>query len=286
MPCPRIPASAPAEPRSLALAAAVALALALVLAPLPARAEDPAAGPVTVKVKDSGKTETRPEGQAKAPDKEKKSKKSKKKSHKTKSESKSGHSDKSKAAIKADDSDQAEPSAKKRTKSKKSKSHKSKDRAAESAESAAPAPCYNLRSGGRTKSGKHGRCEPQSLTYARCRTKVDSCRTHHENGPLTWYQCETRRSNTSATPGDGFVLILGKNRHGMPTGHVMVVEKAEQKGTGTWRLVLSHTNYDRRCHLERDIEATYHQGAKTLDIHTGAWKAWGKGLPVAGFIVE
>jgi hypothetical protein len=266
----------------------MALALTLALAPLPARAEEPAPGPVTVKVKDSGKAESQAKAKDKASGQSKKSKKSKKKTKKSQSESKSEATSKTKAkaGTKEDDSDQTGSSAKKHAKSKKGKSHKSKGHAAESAESAAPAPCYNLRSGGRTKSGKHGRCEPQSLTYARCRTKVDSCRTHHENGPLTWYQCETRRSNTSATPGDGFVLILGKNRHGMPTGHVMVVEKAEQKGTGTWRLVLSHTNYDRRCHLERDIEATYHQGAKTLDIHTGAWKAWGKGLPVAGFIVE
>lgn len=170
--------------------------------------------------------------------------------------------------------------------SRKGKGKKSKAAREDTAQSAAPAPCYALRAGGSAKSGKRGRCEPQSLTYARCRTGVQSCRIGYENGPLTWYRCESQRGNTSAAPANGSVLILGKNRHGMPTGHIMVVEKAEQTGPGRWRLVLSHTNYDRRCHLETNIETTYDQAAKTLDVHTGAWKAWGKGLPVSGFILD
>ena len=72
----------------------------------------------------------------------------------------------------------------------------------------------------------------------------------------------------------------------MPTGHVAYVEQAIPQSDTVYRLVFSHTNYDRRCSLETNIEATYDSAAQTLDIHGGAWQAWGKGLPVAGFILE
>ncbi len=225
------------------------LAVSILLAawsPLPALAEETVASQVLVKVKEPKKSKDQAAPESPAPAKKTKAK----------------------------------------TKGKKGKSRKGRAQAAETAESAAPAPCYTLRSGGKSKSGKLGRCEPQSLTYARCRKKIDSCRIGPENGPLTWFRCETQQGNTSSTPGDGNVLILGKNRHGMPTGHIMYVEKVEQKGPGLFRLVLSHTNYDRRCHLETNIETTYDQKAKTLDVHTGAWKAWGQRLPVAGFILD
>jgi hypothetical protein len=52
-----------------------------------------------------------------------------------------------------------------------------------------------------------------------------------------------------------------------------------------FRLRMSHTNYDRKCSLETDVVALFRQDAMTLDILTGAWKAWGQGLRVAGFIL-
>jgi hypothetical protein len=72
----------------------------------------------------------------------------------------------------------------------------------------------------------------------------------------------------------------------MPTGHVAYVEEVVPQSATVYRLVFTHTNYDRRCSLESNIEATYDRVARTLDIHGGAWRAWGKGLPVAGFILE
>jgi hypothetical protein len=72
----------------------------------------------------------------------------------------------------------------------------------------------------------------------------------------------------------------------MPTGHVAYVEEVVPQSATVYRLVFTHTNYDRRCSLESNIEATYDSVARTLDIHSGAWRAWGKGLPVAGFILE
>ncbi|MHB8987436.1 MAG: hypothetical protein ACYC6S_01490 [Desulfobulbia bacterium] len=143
--------------------------------------------------------------------------------------------------------------------------------------------CFQLRPGGKGAR----RCEPQSLPFARCRSGIDSCRLGHENGPLTWFACEKARGNTSLTPRSGSILILAANtRRKMPTGHVAYVEQASPQGGTVYRLVFSHTNYDRRCSLETNIEATYDSAARTLDIHGGAWQAWGKRLPVAGFILE
>lgn len=152
----------------------------------------------------------------------------------------------------------------------------------------ATAECFQLRPGGKSnKRGKSRRCEPQSLPFARCRSGIASCRSGHENGPLTWFACEKERGNTSLAPRAGSILILAANgRRKMPTGHVAYVEEVVAESPTSYRLTFTHTNYDRRCSLEANIEATYDSVARTLDIHGGAWQAWGKGLPVAGFILE
>ena len=152
----------------------------------------------------------------------------------------------------------------------------------------ATAECFQLRPGSvGSKKAKARRCEPQSLPFARCRSGVASCRIGHENGPLTWFACEKGRGNTSLVPRPGSILILAANgRRKMPTGHVAYVEEVVPQSGTVYRLVFTHTNYDRKCSLESNIEATYDRVARTLDIHSGAWRAWGKGLPVAGFILE
>ena len=151
----------------------------------------------------------------------------------------------------------------------------------------ATAECFQLRPGGQSnKRVKSRRCEPQSLPFARCRSGIDSCRAGHENGPLTWFACEKQRGNTSLIPRPGSILILAaNNRRKMPTGHVAYVEKVIAQSGTVYRLTFTHTNYDRRCSLESNIKATYDSAAQTLDIHDGNW-SWGKGLPVAGFILE
>ena len=148
--------------------------------------------------------------------------------------------------------------------------------------------CFQLRPGGMdSKKKKASRCEPQSLPFARCRSGINTCRLGHENGPLTWFACEQQNANTSVVPQPGSILILAaNNRRKMPTGHVAYVEKAVAQSATLYRLVFSHTNYDRKCSLETNIEATYNSATRTLDIHGGAWQAWGKGLPVAGFILN
>lgn len=149
--------------------------------------------------------------------------------------------------------------------------------------------CYKLIPGGGAKyqGRRNGRCEPQSLPYARCRSGIRSCNNGYENGPLTWFACEKKAGKTSSEAKAGTVLILAANsRRKMSTGHVMYVEGVSPLSPTTCRLSLSHTNYDRKCSKETKIEAIYDRKAMTIDIHSGAWKAWGQNLKVAGFILR
>jgi len=148
--------------------------------------------------------------------------------------------------------------------------------------------CYSLQPTCTQKTKKKiGRCEPQSLPFARCRSGIKSCGLGWNNGPLTWFACEKKQSNTSSVPRTGSVLILAAvTRHKMPTGHVAYVEEVLADDDSHYQIVFSHTNYDRQCSLETNIKASYNSSTKILDIHSGAWKDWGKKLPVAGFILR
>lgn len=142
--------------------------------------------------------------------------------------------------------------------------------------------CYSLRPG-----QLFHRCEPQSLPYARCRTGNQCCRGNYELSPIGWYKCEDQNGHTSATPVGASVLILGDNsRHRMSTGHVFYVEKVEHKSGNQWELTLSHTNYDRKCHIETNVRADYDAHTKVLAMKTGQWSPWGKQLKALGFIVK
>lgn len=147
--------------------------------------------------------------------------------------------------------------------------------------------CYQLqRSSSQKKKKKWCRCEPQSLPFARCRSGINSCRNGWHNGPLTWFACEKKRGNISLIPSPNSVLILAANKHNMPTGHVAYIEKVLAVKAPHYRFIFSHTNYDRQCSLETDIVAEYNSSTKTMNILTGAWKEWGKKLPVSGFILR
>lgn len=146
------------------------------------------------------------------------------------------------------------------------------------------ADCFHLRPIGAKGSG---RCEPQSLPYGRCRSGIMSCRLGKENGPLTWFACEQKRGKTGNDPRPGSILVLAANAgHAMPTGHIMYVEAVHPITPTTYKLILSHTNYDRKCSLETNIEAIYNRATMSLDLQSGAWKAWGRGLKLAGFILN
>jgi len=143
-------------------------------------------------------------------------------------------------------------------------------------------PCYKL---------SHGRlfhrCEPQSLPYGRCRVGNSCCRGNYELSPIGWYKCEDQNGHVTAKPTAPAILILGDNsKHRMDTGHVFVVEKVRDLGGGHWDMVLSHTNYDRRCSIETDVQATYDEKGKLVTMKTGHWSVWGKNLKALGFILK
>lgn len=160
--------------------------------------------------------------------------------------------------------------------------------------------CYNLRPGkkiSRTKivKGKNGkkrkmatttlgRCQPQSLIYARCRTGIDTCLLG-DTSPVQWFACARKNGATTSMPQAGSVIVLAANKgHCMPTGHPAYVEEVCANNDGTWTLRLSHTNYDRKCHLDLDAKVIFYP--KTMQAHfvSGAWSAWANDLKVLGFI--
>ena len=150
--------------------------------------------------------------------------------------------------------------------------------------------CFNLQPGGvkTSRKGHHtvGRCQPQSLIYARCRTGLITCRLG-DTSPVQWYSCAKRSGNTTARPVPGSVMVLDANsRRGMPTGHPVYVEQAWANGDGTWRLRISHTNYDRKCHLDKDATVLYNPTHMTAAFKSGPWSTWASNLKVLGFILR
>jgi hypothetical protein len=149
--------------------------------------------------------------------------------------------------------------------------------------------CYNLQPATVNKKRSHragGRCQPQSLIYARCRTGMMTCRLG-DTSPVQWFFCAKKNGNTTSLPTAGSVMVLDANsRRGMPTGHPAYVEQAAANGNGTWLLRLSHTNYDRKCHLDQDTTVVYDPAHLTASFQSGPWKSWARNLKVLGFILR
>jgi hypothetical protein len=134
---------------------------------------------------------------------------------------------------------------------------------------------------------EHGRmCQPQSIPYARCRSQISSCNLGNTS-PVELFNCEQRLGYTSSTPQPGALMSIGVNQqHHMSTGHTLYVEEVCPNPDGTYKLRVSHTNYDRQCHLEEDVWVHYDPHHKYADFSTGHWAAWGKHLPIQGFILQ
>jgi hypothetical protein len=131
-----------------------------------------------------------------------------------------------------------------------------------------------------------GRCQPQSLIYARCRTGFMTCRLG-DTSPVQWFACAKKNHSTSATPVTGSVIVLDVNtRRGMPTGHPAYVEAVKKNQDGTWTLRISHTNYDRKCHLDLDATVLFDPKRMTASFTTGPWGPWAKDLKALGFILR
>lgn len=131
-----------------------------------------------------------------------------------------------------------------------------------------------------------GRCQPQSLIYARCRTGIMTCRLG-DTSPVQWFACARANKATTSLPAAGYVIVLDVNaRRGMPTGHPAYVEEAHKNGDGTWTLRISHTNYDRKCHLDQDAMVVFDPRRMTATFTTGPWATWARDLKALGFIVR
>lgn len=130
------------------------------------------------------------------------------------------------------------------------------------------------------------RCQPQSLIYARCRTGIKTCQMG-DTSPVQWFACAKKNKVTTALPAAGSVMVLDANsRRGMPTGHPVYVEEVKANKDGTWTLRISHTNYDRKCHLDLDAKVLYHPRHQTATFQTGPWGSWAKDLKALGFILQ
>ena len=153
------------------------------------------------------------------------------------------------------------------------------------------AQCYSLHPGTVThhKKGHRtttGRCQPQSLIYARCRTGLMSCRLG-DTSPVQWFSCAKRSGNTTSHPTAGSVMVMDINhRRGMSTGHPVYVEHVKARGDGTWLLRISHTNYDRKCHLDLDATVLFKPATMTASFQSGPWSTWASDLKVLGFILR
>lgn len=152
------------------------------------------------------------------------------------------------------------------------------------------ADCFKLQPGktSKTKSGKTvtGRCQPQCVPYARCRSGIMTCRLG-DTGPVEWFECARRNKATTSIPKAGSIMVIDVNtRRKMPTGHLGYVEDACPNPDGTWTLRFSHTNYDRKCHLDLDARVLFNPKTMTATFETGAWKAWAKDLKICGFILR
>jgi hypothetical protein len=150
--------------------------------------------------------------------------------------------------------------------------------------------CFKLQPGKTTKNAKGkivtGRCQPQCIPYARCRSGIATCRLG-DTGPVEWFECARKSKATTSTPKAGSIMVIDVNtRRKMPTGHLGYVEEACPNPDGTWTLRFSHTNYDRKCHLDLDARVLFNPKTMSATFQTGAWKAWAKDLKIRGFILK
>ena len=150
--------------------------------------------------------------------------------------------------------------------------------------------CFALQPGKVTKNKQKktvtGRCQPQCIPYARCRSGIMTCRLG-DTGSVEWFECARKNKATTSIPKAGSIMVLDANkRRKMSTGHLGYVEEACPNPDGTWTLRFSHTNYDRKCHLDLDAKVLFNPKTMTATFLSGAWKAWAKDLKIRGFILR
>jgi hypothetical protein len=129
-----------------------------------------------------------------------------------------------------------------------------------------------------------GRCQPQCLIYARCRSGFMSCRLGNTN-PLSWWPCANAQGLTSQLPVPGGVMLLEKQDDSrMGVGHAVYVEEVCALKNGQFLLRVSHANYNRRCGLDLNVKVLYDPQTRTANFLSGAWATWAKSLKAFGFV--
>lgn len=130
-----------------------------------------------------------------------------------------------------------------------------------------------------------GLCQPQCIPYIRCRSGLSSCRLGNTS-PVQLFNCEKQRNNTSRIPVPGSLLAIDVERkHNITTGHTLYVEEVCDQEDGSFKIRVSHSNYDRKCHLDENAWVIYNPGTMTANFISGEWKVWAKRIPVQGFIL-
>jgi len=153
--------------------------------------------------------------------------------------------------------------------------------------------CYKLEPGSVTKVKKgkkfisvKGRCQPQCIPYARCRSGYTSCRLG-DTSPVGWFYCAQKNGDSSNLPIAGSLMVIGVHKdRGMPTGHLGYVEEVCPNADGTYTLRFSHTNYDRQCHLDLDAKVIFNPKKMEANFVSGYWQVWAKNLKILGFITK
>jgi hypothetical protein len=129
-----------------------------------------------------------------------------------------------------------------------------------------------------------GRCQPQCLIYARCRSGFMSCRMGNTN-PLSWWPCARDQGLSSQIPLPGSVMLLDKQDDSrMRVGHAVYVEEVCKLKNGQFLLRVSHSNYNQRCGLDLDAKVLYNPKTRTVNFLSGAWGKWAKSLKAFGFV--
>jgi len=129
-----------------------------------------------------------------------------------------------------------------------------------------------------------GRCQPQCLIYARCRSGFMSCRLGNTNS-LSWWPCAQAQGLTSQIPVPGSVMLLEKQDDShMRAGHAVYVEEVCRLKSGQFLLRVSHANYNRRCGLDLNAKVLYTPQTRTANFLSGAWAKWAKSLKAFGFV--
>lgn len=131
-------------------------------------------------------------------------------------------------------------------------------------------------------------CSPQCIAHARRESGIYTNKVGRTRGAIDWFEQAFFLGDTRTHPGVGFVglpLVLGAQPGINPKyGHVVYVERSREIVKGrSYRLSVSHANFDASCSVER-IDAYYFPATKEIEFVAGYFG--GQTFTVKGFITH